>query len=65
LMPARLDHLLNRSREDVNQVIEEVRAILAAVRRDGDAESLRWHRQYKADVTAAEFEVSPAEIEAA
>lgn len=65
LTPARLDHLLNRSREDVNQVREEVQAILAALRRDGDAESLRWHRQYKADVTAAELEVSPAEIEAA
>jgi histidinol dehydrogenase len=65
LAPARLDHLLNRSGEDVNQVIEDVRAILAALRRDGDAESLRWHRQYKDDLTAAELEVSPAEIEAA
>ncbi len=65
LRPARVDHLLQRSREDVNQVIEDVRAILTALRRDGDAESLRWHRQYKADLTAAELEVSPAEIEAA
>jgi histidinol dehydrogenase len=65
LAPARLDHLLNRSREDVNQVLEEVRAILTALRRDGDAESLRWHRQYKADLSATELEVTPAEIEAA
>jgi histidinol dehydrogenase len=65
LTPTRLAHLLNRSREDVNQVIEDVRAILAALRREGDAESLRWHRQYKADLTAAELEVTPAEIEAA
>jgi histidinol dehydrogenase len=65
LTPARLDHLLHRSREDVNQVIEDVRAILTALRRDGDAESLRWHRQYKADLTAAELEVTPAEIESA
>jgi len=65
LAPTRLNHLLNRSREDVNQVLEDVRAILTALRRGGDAESLRWHRQYKADVTAPELEVSPAEIEAA
>jgi histidinol dehydrogenase len=65
LAPARLDHLLHRSQEDVNQVLEDVRAILAALRRDGDAESLRWHRQYKADLTAAELEVGLAEIEAA
>jgi histidinol dehydrogenase len=65
LRPGRLDHLLHRSREDVNQVLEDVRAILTALRRDGDAESLRWHRQYKADLTAAELEVTPEEIEAA
>jgi|UniRef100_A0A7C3V0K9 histidinol dehydrogenase len=64
LAPARLDHLLHRSREDVNQVLEEVRAILTALRRDGDAENLRWHRQYKADLIAAELEVGPAEIDA-
>jgi histidinol dehydrogenase len=61
----RLDHLLNRSKGDVNQVIEEVRAILTALRRDGDEESLRWHRQYQADLTAAGLEVSLGEIEAA
>jgi histidinol dehydrogenase len=65
LAPDRLNHLLNRSKEDVNQVLEDVRAILASLRRDGDAESLRWHRQYKADLTVAELEVGPAEIEAA
>ncbi len=63
--PARLDHLLNRSRQDVNQVLEEVRSILAALRRKGDAENLRWHRQYQADITSADLEVSPGEIEAA
>jgi histidinol dehydrogenase len=61
----RLDHLLNRSKGDVNQVIEDVRAILTALRRDGDEESLRWHRQYKDNLTVNELEVTPAEIEAA
>ncbi|MGQ9688175.1 MAG: histidinol dehydrogenase [Desulfobaccales bacterium] len=65
LAPARLDHLLNRSRQDVNQVLEEVRGILTTLRREGDAESLRWHRQYRAGLTVADLEVSPAEIEAA
>ena len=59
LAPARLDRLLNRSKEDVNQVLEDVRAILTALRRDGDAENLRWHRQYKADLTALESIVVP------
>jgi len=65
LSPARRDHLLHRSKTDVSQVLEEVRHILGALHRDGDAESLRWHRQYKDDLTVAELEVSPAEIEAA
>jgi histidinol dehydrogenase len=67
----RLNHLLNRSRENVSQVLEDVRAILAALRRGGDAEglltgeSLRWHRQYQADLATGRLEVSPAEIDAA
>ena len=65
LTPERRDHLLNRSKTDVSQVLEEVRAILTALQRDGDAESLRWHRQYKSDLTVSELEVTPAEIEAA
>ena len=64
LTPERRDHLLNRSKTDVSQVLEEVRAILTALQRDGDAESLRWHRQYKSDLTVSELEVTPAEIEA-
>ena len=65
LAPARLERLLHRSKEDINQVLAEVRQILESLRRDGDAENLRWHRQYKDDLTAAELEVTPAEIEAA
>ncbi len=67
----RLNHLLNRSRENVSQVLEDVRAILTALRRGGDAESLltgeslRWHHQYQADLATGRLEVSPAEIDAA
>jgi histidinol dehydrogenase len=65
LSPERLQKILSRSREDVSQVLEEVRPILAAIRRSGDAENLRQHRQFKDDLTAADLEVGPAEIEAA
>ncbi|MCL6622204.1 MAG: histidinol dehydrogenase [Syntrophobacterales bacterium] len=65
LTPARREQLLQRSHTEVTDVLEEVRGILAALKREGDAETLRWHRQYKADLTVAELEVSQAEIEAA
>ena len=65
LSPERRHQILTRSKEDVSQVMEEVRAILTALRREGDGESLRWHRQYKADITPADLAVSPAEMEAA
>jgi histidinol dehydrogenase len=65
LTPERRHHLLNRSRTDISQVLEEVRTILQTLRREGDRENLRWHRQYKPDLTVAELEVTPAEIDAA
>lgn len=65
LAPERRAQLLNRSKTDVTEVLEEVRAILTALRRDGDAESLRWHRQYKADITVDDLEVTGSEIDAA
>ncbi len=65
LAPNRREQLLNRSKTDVGHVLEEVRAILHALRTQGEEETLRWHRQYKADLTVADLEVTPAEIEAA
>lgn len=65
LSPARRAAILRRSQEDVSQVLEAVRPILAALRVEGDAESLRQHRQFKADLTPADLEATPAEIEAA
>src|SRR3974377_1864695 len=57
--------ILARSREDVSQVLETVAPIMAALRREGDAESLRQHPQFKADITAADLEATPEEIDAA
>ncbi len=65
LAPTRREELLNRSKTEVTDVLEDVRKILADLRRDGDAESLRWHRQYKPDLAVDDLEVTSAEIEAA
>jgi histidinol dehydrogenase len=65
LTPGRRQAILSRSQEDVSAVLEAVAPILVALRRDGDAESLRQHRQFKDNITLADLEASPAEIEAA
>ncbi|HZE20515.1 MAG TPA: histidinol dehydrogenase, partial [Desulfobaccales bacterium] len=65
LTPARRQAILSRSQVDVNAVLETVAPILAALRREGDAESLRQHRQFKDNISIADLEASPEEIEAA
>ena len=65
LAPERRQAILSRSQEDVSAVLEVVAPILAALRADGDAESLRQHQQFKADITAADLLATPEEIEAA
>ncbi|MCK9375375.1 MAG: histidinol dehydrogenase [Syntrophobacterales bacterium] len=65
LSPERRQAILRRSQADVSAVLEVVAPILAALRADGDAESLRQHGQYKAGITAADLEATPGEIEAA
>jgi histidinol dehydrogenase len=65
LAPARRQAILARSQVDVSAVLEVVTPILAALSRDGDAESLRQHAQFKAGLTVADLEATPEEIEAA
>jgi histidinol dehydrogenase len=65
LAPARRQAILSRSQVDVSAVLEVVSPILAALRKDGDAESLRQHGQFKADISPADLEATPEEIEAA
>ena len=65
LTPKRRQAILSRSQEDVSAVLEVVAPILSALRTAGDAESLRQHQQFKADITAADLVASPEEIEAA
>jgi histidinol dehydrogenase len=65
LTPARREAILARSQVDVSSVLAEVTPILAAISHEGDAESLRWHKQFKAGITVADLEATPDEIEAA
>jgi len=65
ITPGRRQTILRRSQEDVSAVLEVVAPILAALRQDGDAESLRQHGQYKANIVPADLEATPAEIDAA
>jgi histidinol dehydrogenase len=65
LSPPRRQSILMRSRGDVSEVLAQVAPILAALRREGDAECLRQHRQFKADLTLADLEATPEEIAAA
>ena len=65
LAPARRQAILSRSQVDVSAVLEVVTPILAALRQDGDAESLRQHGQFKGDISVADLEATPEEIDAA
>ncbi|HZK13413.1 MAG TPA: histidinol dehydrogenase, partial [Desulfobaccales bacterium] len=65
LAPERRQAILSRSQVDVSAVLEVVAPILSALRADGDAESIRQHQQFKADITAADLVATPEEIEAA
>lgn len=64
LTPARRQEILSRSQEDVSQVLDTVRPILAALRQVGDEENLRQHG-LKPGLTAADLEVKEEEIETA
>lgn len=65
LDPARRQAILSRSQVDVSEVLATVAPILAALKKAGDAESLRQHGQFKADLKVADLEATPEEIEAA
>ena len=67
LTPARRQAILSRSQVDVSEVRAEVAEYLEAVRREGDAATLRDHKhpKFKAGLVAAELEATPEEIEAA
>ena len=65
LSPERRGTIMHRSMEDVSDVYERVRDILADIKKSGDAPSLDWHAELKPGLSADEFRVQPGEIEAA
>lgn len=64
LAPGRRQEILSRSQEDVSQVLDTVRPILAALRQLGDEENLRQHG-LNPGFTPADLEVKEEEIQAA
>ena len=64
LTPPRRQKILSRSQEDVGQVLETVRPILEALRREGDAQNLRQHG-LKPGCAIADLVVKEEEIQAA
>ena len=64
LTPKRRQAILSRSQEDVSQVLDTVRPILAALRQAGDEENLRQHG-LKPGLSVADLEVKEEEIQAA
>jgi histidinol dehydrogenase len=65
LSPERRNSILHRSMEDISDVYEHVRGILADIREKGDQPSLDWHGELKPGLTPDEFRVRPEEIKAA
>jgi histidinol dehydrogenase len=65
LSPERHQSILQRSREDISAVLEEVKKIVEAVRQHGDAEALGIYNDYKKDLSLDDLVASSDEIQAA
>ena len=65
LSPDKLSSILERSAVDVSGVYDYVRRIVEDVRLRGDAALLEANRELKRDISTADLEVSPEEVEEA
>ena len=65
LDPDELSSILERSAVDVSGVYDHVRRIVEDVRSRGDAALLEANRELKPDLSSADLEVSPGEVEEA
>ena len=65
LSPDKLSSILERSAVDVSGVYDYVRRIVEDVRSRGDAALLEANRELKRDISTADLEVSPEEVEEA
>ena len=58
-------NIMERSMEDISSVCEDVRKIVDDVRSRGDGVALEHYRKHKEDISAADLEVTKAEITSA
>ncbi len=65
LGPERRKVIMERSMEDISSVYEDVRKIVADVKSRGDAVALEHYKKHKEDISPADLEVTPAEIQEA
>ena len=65
LSPERLQAIVKRSAVDVSAVLEDIKKIVQDVRQYGDRIALEYHRQFKAEISAADLVAGPQEIAAA
>lgn len=65
LNPHELRSLMERSSQDISSVYEHVRGIVEEVKQKGDDALLEANREFKEDVSRADLETTPEEIERA
>jgi histidinol dehydrogenase len=61
----RRNQIMDRSMPDLTDVFPRVRKILDNIKKHGDAESLKEHRQFKKNISVADLKAKEAEIKAA
>ena len=65
LSPEKLKTIMERSMEDISSVYEDMRKIVADVKQNGDAVSLKHYKKLKEDICQADLEVTREEIDQA
>lgn len=63
LTPQRRDQIMHRSMEDVGDIHDYIRGILARIKAEGDGPALEWHDELKPGLAAADFRVTRQEID--
>jgi histidinol dehydrogenase len=65
LSPERRKSIMERSMEDISSIYDDVRKIVEDIRSRGDAVALGHYRKHKEDISPADLEATPGEIQAA
>jgi len=65
LTPQKRKAVMERSMDDISNILEDIRKIVADIKSRGDAVALEHYRKHKDDITGADLEVTPGEIEEA